>query len=54
MNGMIRHRILLLFVPLFVVAVLILGFRERAEAQGMGSSEKPFVVEYYYLSLIHI
>lgn len=48
MNRDLRLRSLLLFVPLFVVAIFILGFRERAQAQSMSAAEKPFVIEYYY------
>jgi len=48
MNRILRLRSLLLFVPVFVVAIFFVGFRERAQGQGMGVAEKPFVIEYYY------
>jgi len=38
----------LLFVVLIVVAVLILGLREQARAQSATSTDKPYVIEYYY------
>ena len=48
MNRILRLRSLLVFVPVFVVAIFFVGFRERAQAQGIGAAEKPFVIEYYY------
>jgi hypothetical protein len=43
-----RLRTALWFVLLAAMTMFVVGFWGRARAQSMASSDKPFVVEYYY------